>query len=241
MNILIVIVLCVVFLLSYLGKITDLVRSWYPDGSYRYPIKEFGKIAAIVIVSNVVVALMTKTKLTAIIGLVLAVAYLLFIWAMIFTAKFTKQIRAAAGLVVPMTVNIVYCRVRFAEGNFDNQWRTVKAFIWYLVLPLILTLIIAVIRYCQLRGWFNSYRKRVRRERRTDDDYDEDEDYYDEEEEYDDDEDYDYDDDEPDDGEGRPSRAEEWLVKNWLLLLSLIAVVGTLIACTVIVLNTISS
>jgi uncharacterized membrane protein len=161
-----VFIISLIMLLSYLGKTSDLVKSWYPDGSYRYPMKEFAKVAGIVIVSNILVALMTKTKLTAVIGLALAVAYLAFIWAMIFTAKFDKQIRAAAGLVIPMAINIVYCRARFAEGEYQHQWRTVKAFFWYLVLPLLLTLIIAVFRYCQLRKWIPLFGKERAEEER---------------------------------------------------------------------------
>ena len=243
MNILTVFIISVVVLVGYLGKMSDLVRSWYPDGSYRYPMKEFGKIAGIVVAANIIVALMTKTKLTATIGIVLAVAYFAFIWAMVFSARYGKQIRAEAPLVIPMTVNIVFCRAQLAEGNFQAQWRTIKAYLWYLILPLIITLVIAVIRYCQLRGWIPNFRERTRERPRSNEEDEEDEEdeddeadgYYDEDGYY-----HYYDDDEPDEGEGRPTGAEEWLRNNWLILVSLLAVITTLVTCLIVVFKTMS-
>jgi len=115
--------------------------------------KKVAICGAIVLIANLTVALMAKTKLTSVIGIVLACVYFLVLFFYIHKEWTKAFIRAFGYFAVPMAIAIMNCRVTLAGNNFNHPFRTVKSFALFLVIPLLMTLIAAVLRLLVVDGW----------------------------------------------------------------------------------------
>ena len=124
-------------------------------------VKEIAKLAAIVFLANVLIAASVCLKLVAVIGMVFACAYFVYVYARMLSAHGMKGVISMGLLVIPMAYNVMYCRAAIADGEYDHQGYLIKAFFWWLILPLILAVVVAIVRYCQLKYQTSSSEKNL--------------------------------------------------------------------------------
>lgn len=65
-----------------------------------------------------------------------------------------KQLFSVFCLGIPMAVNTALAKAFLVGNNFTHPWKTIKELIWFFIFPLLALVVISIVQYLRIRGYF---------------------------------------------------------------------------------------